>query len=249
LDGSTSTDPDGTIASYSWIQTAGPSVVLNDANTNSASFTAPSVSVDTQLKFSLTVKDDKGESSSPRIATITVKAIPVLTTNMTTIDNMTATDDVSVLNDKGDALYNQEKYDEAIQYYDKALAIDPNLPNALNNKGAALDSLGKHDEAIMYYEKVLAVNSTDINTLYNRAFALAYLGRNEEALSIIQKPLESNPNSEYYLTTMAFILFNLERHDEAKEYYNKALKVDPNLTEILTSGELLAYNSLFKATK
>jgi tetratricopeptide (TPR) repeat protein len=48
---------------------------------------------------------------------------------------------------------------------------------------------------------------------------------------------------------MAFILFNLERHDEAKEYYNKALKVDPNLTEILTSGELLAYNSLFKATK
>jgi hypothetical protein len=58
LDGSGSTDLDGTIASYSWMQTAGPSVVLNDANTASASFTAPSISSDTQLQFSLTVKDN-----------------------------------------------------------------------------------------------------------------------------------------------------------------------------------------------
>jgi hypothetical protein len=93
LDGSTSTDPDGTIASYSWIQTAGPSVVLNDANTNSASFTAPSVSVDTQLKFSLTVKDDKGESSSPSIVTITVKAeaLPPPPPPITAPSNMSTT--------------------------------------------------------------------------------------------------------------------------------------------------------------
>ena len=60
LDGSGSKDPDGNITSYSWTQTAGPPVTLNGADTATAQFVAPSLSNDTTLKFSLTVKDDKG---------------------------------------------------------------------------------------------------------------------------------------------------------------------------------------------
>ena len=43
LDGSASTDPDGTIASYTWTQTEGPPVVLDDATTAKPTFTAPVV--------------------------------------------------------------------------------------------------------------------------------------------------------------------------------------------------------------
>ena len=43
LDGSASTDPDGTIASYTWTQTAGPPVVLDDATTARPRFIAPVV--------------------------------------------------------------------------------------------------------------------------------------------------------------------------------------------------------------
>src|SRR4051812_6888685 len=42
LDGSGSRDPDGSIASYSWKQTAGPAVTLNGADTATAQFVAPS---------------------------------------------------------------------------------------------------------------------------------------------------------------------------------------------------------------
>ena len=45
LDGSASTDPDGTIASYTWTQTEGPPVVLDDATTAQPKFTAPVVGV------------------------------------------------------------------------------------------------------------------------------------------------------------------------------------------------------------
>jgi hypothetical protein len=45
LDGSASTDPDGTIASYTWTQTEGPPVVLADATTAHPRFTAPVVGV------------------------------------------------------------------------------------------------------------------------------------------------------------------------------------------------------------
>jgi tetratricopeptide (TPR) repeat protein len=40
-------------------------------------------------------------------------------------------------NNKGDALLNQGKYDEAIQAYDKAIQLDPKFAAVWNNKGDA----------------------------------------------------------------------------------------------------------------
>ena len=54
------TDTDGTIASYAWTQTVGPTVTLSGANTATAGFTAPTVSVATVLTFKLTVTDNQG---------------------------------------------------------------------------------------------------------------------------------------------------------------------------------------------
>ena len=62
------------------------------------------------------------------------------------------------MNNKGISLDNLGKYNEAIEYYDKALEIDPENAEALNNKGVALDDLGKYNEAIEYYDKVLEID-------------------------------------------------------------------------------------------
>ena len=59
LNGSNSTDSDGTIASYAWKQTAGPAVTLSNASAATSSFTAPPASAGaTSLNFQLTVTDD-----------------------------------------------------------------------------------------------------------------------------------------------------------------------------------------------
>ena len=65
---------------------------------------------------------------------------------------------VDAIDNKANALSNLQKYDEAIQYYDKVLAIDPTNVDSLNNKGAALQKLQKYDEAIQYYDKALAID-------------------------------------------------------------------------------------------
>ena len=49
-------------------------------------------------------------------------------------------------------------YTEAIPYFDKALAINPNYTLALNNKGVALYGLGIYNESIAYFDKALSVN-------------------------------------------------------------------------------------------
>jgi tetratricopeptide (TPR) repeat protein len=46
---------------------------------------------------------------------------------------------------KANVLYDQQKYDEALQYYDKVLAIDPSNVDALNGKRFALANLDKSE--------------------------------------------------------------------------------------------------------
>lgn len=64
---STTTDPDNTVAAWSWIQTAGPAVTLANAETEDASFTAPAVSDITELEFELTATDSSGDAASDTV--------------------------------------------------------------------------------------------------------------------------------------------------------------------------------------
>ena len=76
LDGSGSTDSDGTIVSYEWSQVSGtPSVLLSGADTVRTTFQAPDVTADTVLEFELLVRDDDGATDTDRIR-VTVRDVP-----------------------------------------------------------------------------------------------------------------------------------------------------------------------------
>ena len=68
-------DPDGDIVSYLWEQTGGTDVVLSDAETATASFTAPEVLADETLTFQLTVSDDGGSRVTSSQLTVTVRQV------------------------------------------------------------------------------------------------------------------------------------------------------------------------------
>jgi hypothetical protein len=68
LNGSASSDPDGDVLSYSWEQTGGPAVALNDAGTAYPYFTAPFVNAaGATLTFKLSVEDRSGRKSSDTV--------------------------------------------------------------------------------------------------------------------------------------------------------------------------------------
>ena len=60
LDGDGSYDPNGEELDFSWTQTSGQSVDLQDDNEDQAHFRAPSVNDDTSLRFELRVEDQNG---------------------------------------------------------------------------------------------------------------------------------------------------------------------------------------------
>ena len=75
LDGASSVDPDGSIASYLWTQTAGATVSLSSTDVAEVTFAAPNA-VDS-LSFTLQVTDDDGASSSETIYVKTASPSPV----------------------------------------------------------------------------------------------------------------------------------------------------------------------------
>ena len=61
-------DNDGTVASYQWEQTAGPSVTISNERQASASFIAPEIDGSAALTFRLTIVDNEGGIASDEVA-------------------------------------------------------------------------------------------------------------------------------------------------------------------------------------
>lgn len=89
-------------------------------------------------------------SSTPNSQTLNSNAEP------TTIEGWNA---------KGQALFNQGKYDEAIQAYGNALGLSPYDEVTMRNIAAASEATGDIDAAIQWYEKVVLIGVLDEDAL------------------------------------------------------------------------------------
>ena len=68
------TDTDGSIVSVAWVQSSGPLMTLNGADTYNATFTAPAVTQEMTLTFSLTVINNEGLNATDDVI-ITVNPV------------------------------------------------------------------------------------------------------------------------------------------------------------------------------
>ena len=84
-------------------------------------------------------------------------------------------------NGVGNSLMALGKYDEAVNAYDMALALDSNIVAAWIHKGRALQELGREDEALAAYDAALNLNLLDSEAAEAKSSLLRRLGRFEEA--------------------------------------------------------------------
>lgn len=64
---------------------------------------------------------------------------------------------------KAKNLVSDSKYEEALEYIEKALSIEKNNPQIWNLKGVALRSMGRYAEAIGCFNKSLEIEPKDLN--------------------------------------------------------------------------------------
>ena len=74
---------------------------------------------------------------------------------------------------KGEALAQLKRYQEAIESYNKTIELNPNDSDAYLNKGNALDDIKRYKEAIDCYNKVIELKPNDSrDAYYNRNLTL-----------------------------------------------------------------------------
>jgi tetratricopeptide (TPR) repeat protein len=73
---------------------------------------------------------------------------------------------------KGVEFYGQEKYEEAIQAFDRAAETNPQYADAWSRKGIVLNQLGRYDEAIKAFDKAIEINPQSAKDWIDKGDAL-----------------------------------------------------------------------------
>jgi tetratricopeptide (TPR) repeat protein len=119
---------------------------------------------------------------------------------MSGCDKLAARDQLN----KGVEAYKGQRYEEAIDHFQKAAQLDPALPMAKS-----------------YLATALAQNIVPgLNTPEN-------LNTAQQAIGIFQEVLDKNPNDINSMKQIAGIYYNLNKFDEAKTWQKKVLATDP----------------------
>jgi tetratricopeptide (TPR) repeat protein len=77
--------------------------------------------------------------------------------------------------------FGEDKLDEAIEMYKKALDIDPQYQDALHGLGMALNNRGRIDEAIAVAKRLVEIDPDDILAHTSLSMFYQALGKIEEA--------------------------------------------------------------------
>lgn len=89
----------------------------------------------------------------------------------------------------------KQNYKGAIEYYKKAVKIDPNFAFAYDNMGICYRRLEKYDEAIEAYEKSLKIDPNGLMPLQNIAVVYSYKKEYTKAVKTYEKLAEIEPNN------------------------------------------------------
>ncbi|MHC1688180.1 MAG: tetratricopeptide repeat protein [Methanothrix sp.] len=128
---------------------------------------------------------------------------------------------------KGNAFFNQTKYEDAILCYNSVLEKDPKNKWRLINKGLALAELAKHDDAVLYLGKAVGMYPKSAEAWQSKGFALNRLNKFEDAILAFNKVIELKPKSADPWNLKGIALANMERYDEAIQAYDTAIAIKP----------------------
>ena len=114
---------------------------------------------------------------------------------------------------EGNALYSEEKYEEALKKYKSAQVEAPNDERITFNLGDVQYKLGRFEEALSGY--LLSVQNTDpkfrAQSYYNAGNALYRMGRLEDAVEQYLKAVETDPEDEDAKFNLEFVRQEIRR--------------------------------------
>ena len=135
----------------------------------------------------------------------------------------------------GKALYNQGRYEEALDVARAAVEQHPDSFAPHGILGAILTALGRFEEAETHLRRAIALNPQARNAHLNLGEALHNQARNEEAVDAYRVAIEQLPDDALAHSNLGMVLIELERFEESETHLRRAIALNPIHTEALYS--------------
>lgn len=100
---------------------------------------------------------------------------------------------------------NAQTYEQALQDYGHAIAVDESYQRAWANRGALLNKMGRHQEALKDLERALELDPKDSVALYEKASTLLALKEADQARETAQKVIDLNNNPQAVALAQAIV--------------------------------------------
>jgi tetratricopeptide (TPR) repeat protein len=140
---------------------------------------------------------------------------------------------------RGKALLAQEKYVEALSFFERATQLDTKDFSAWFNLGLTYSRLQQWENGITAYDRAIHLNPQRARAWNNKGWDLANLRRFSEALDAVEQSLLLNPNSGASWDTKGFALHSLGSHQKALDAYKRALAIKPTAIRWIHLAETL----------
>jgi tetratricopeptide (TPR) repeat protein len=128
---------------------------------------------------------------------------------------------------KADALYQQKKYDEALEEYQRVLADNQDLYQAYDKIGLCYYRLNDTENAIEAFKLMLEKEPQSQDTLINLSAIYFEKGNLEEGMMYFKQLDEKSLDDPSIFYNIGILLFKKRQIDMAIDYLQKSLAVDP----------------------
>jgi tetratricopeptide (TPR) repeat protein len=115
----------------------------------------------------------------------------------------------------------------AIEWFNKALAINPKDSDTMCQRGVSLSEKGDEDAAIQWFDKALAINPQDYRAMRNLGITLSNKGDLDAAIEWFDKALAINPRDHHAMRNRGISLSKKRDEDAAIEWFDKVLAINP----------------------
>lgn len=135
--------------------------------------------------------------------------------------------DPEVWKAKGNAHFNLDELDLAIEAYDEALNLDLDNEEVWNNRGFTFFTAGFMSVAIECYRQAVRINPAYRHAWYNLGYTFHQMDRLEDAIEAYAKAIEIDDEDEILLNNRGNAEYNLGNYLESIPWFERAVRINP----------------------
>ena len=139
------------------------------------------------------------------------------------------TDYLNTYLELGFACKNLKESDNAIEWYKKAIAVDPKSHIPYNGIGEVYrDNIKDMDKAMEWYQKTLDINPKERKGNFGMGYCLNNLQKYSEAVPYLKTAIQMENTYTAAYTELGFSYYKLGNYSDALTNLNKSLSQNPN---------------------